>query len=247
LTRLAEEDAMRRGYGSKGLGAESSQRVAQSDAGEAGAIRLRHLVMCASLVALGSAVMSYRVFHGREKPAVSARASEAPAAPLGDPSASLADLERRLSALERRPPEVEAPSQGVRMSAPSPAPSAKPLPRKPPPTSEQLDRYAQTEGRDRTWADAYERDVRASFAAAFKDDLVREVSCGTSLCKIVVEHSSRATAGAFGRGFWTALPDGYAAAHLQPSPDEPGSGASSVIHVIRQGYAEAVLGSGSEL
>jgi hypothetical protein len=171
------------------------------------------------------------------------RSNAAPAAPMqaappsNDPSAAIVEnLQRRITALESR---NEA-STAVPGPAPSPAPPPQAAPRPPPPSSVQLDRLARTEARDRAWADAYERDVRASLAATFKDDRVTQVSCATSICRIAVEHPSQASGADFIRRFWTVLPEGYAGVHFQPGVDGDGKN-NTVLHLIRKGYADSVL------
>jgi hypothetical protein len=165
-------------------------------------------------------------------------AARIPAAPASnDPSAAIVEnLQRRITALESRNDGSTA-VQGPASSPPAPPQAAT---RTPPPSSVQLDRLARTEARDPAWADAYERGLRASLAATFKDDRVTQVSCATSLCRIVVEHASPAGGADFIRRFWTALPEGYAGVHFQPGVDGDGTN-NTVLHLVRKGYADSVL------
>jgi len=151
---------------------------------------------------------------------------------------TLASLERRLRAIEARSVENKSPE-----SAPTETHHAEPRPppRRSAPTREELDAVMRNETRDRSWADAYERGVLTSFRASFAGSRIREVSCATSLCRVVVEHSSAAEERAFTRQVSDALPEGYASYRLQPRVADDGT-RSSIVHVIRAGYANAVFG-----
>jgi len=165
---------------------------------------------------------------------------QARAAADEEQEAVLAGIERRVAALETRSPSSPRLPTPAVSAAKVEAPRVPSNPPKRSPTTEQLDDVLETEGRDSAWARQYERDTQSALANAFKDEHVREVRCATSVCRIVVEHSTMANEADFKRRFWTALPDGYAGAQFSSGVDNDGTHTTS-IRVIRKGYENALF------
>jgi hypothetical protein len=159
------------------------------------------------------------------------------------PASDLSELERRLSAVERKADEpthyvvVNDPAAASVQAPAAPNPSSAPA--RPAPSPAALDNLIDTEPRDPGWSRNYEHTLTEAFSTTFPGEKIQQVSCATSACRLVVEHSSVDGERQFNNRFWTAMPP-YDAIHYEPHKE--GDVSSTVLQIIRKGYGAGLAG-----
>lgn len=154
-------------------------------------------------------------------------------------------LERRIELLERKAGALDFLQRmpGVRVvehtDVDASAEAFVPRERSVAPTVAHMDDLVKKEPRDRKWADEYELATEEALAKNFSDDKITDIECATSLCRLSVAHQSELAQAEFGTKFWASLPPGYAAWHTELGHDADGK-PTTIVHVIREGYMEAV-------